>query len=327
MLSLDGQRILLIAPRFFGYERDIVAGLRARGAHVDWLADRPYDSPMMAAMTRFVPQAILPLADRLYRRQLDGLAPAAYDHILVINGQTVSHAFLQSLRRDFPRARLTLYMWDSLENRGRTVKNFRLFDKLLSFDPLTVQQYGMQLRPLFYTRVADPVAPEAALYDASFVGTAHSDRYAVSTRLNAAFDSDVRTFWYLYLQSNWLFSVYKATKPGMRGAERGDFEFAPMDKARLKQVVEQSLAIVDVEHPRQRGLTMRTFETMGLNRKLITTNRHAAEYDFFDPDNILVIDRQSPVVPAAFFATPYRPLSPDMYYRYSLDGWIDDVLG
>ncbi|MCW4461893.1 hypothetical protein OK349_09245 [Sphingomonas sp. BT-65] len=327
MPILKGRRILFIAPRFFGYDLEIANGLRKRGAHVDWLADRPYDTAAMAALTRFVPQMILPFADRLYDRQLSALGPASYDHILVLNGQTVSREFLKSLRAQFPSAVFTLYMWDSLENRGRTIENFPLFDRLLSFDPQSADRYGMQLRPLFFTRVAPPVALQDARYDASFVGTAHSDRYAVITRLKQALSPELRAFWYLYLQSNWLFSVYKTIKPGMRSAKRTDFRFVPIDKDRLQQVVEQSLAVVDIEHPRQRGLTMRTFETMGLQRKLITTNRYVEQYEFFDRDNIMVIDRQSPVVPTSFFTTPYRPLSPEMYRRYSLEGWIDDVLG
>lgn len=327
MLRLDGQRILFVAPRFFGYDREIADALRARGAQVDWFEDRPYNSAQMTAMTRFAPRAILPFADRLYCRQLEALAPSHYDHVLVLNGQTVSRTFLKLLRQQFPSACFTLYMWDSLENRARTVENFSFFDRLLSFDPQSVVEYGMRLRPLFYTRVATPVEPRTASYDASFVGTAHSDRYAVITQLQAVLDPGLRTFWYLYLQSDWLFTAYHLLKPAMRNATRDDFHFAPMNKDHLQQTVEQSLAIVDIEHPRQRGLTMRTFETMGLHRKLITTNSHVKSYDFFDPDNILVIDRHAPVVPAAFFATPYQPLAPALFYRYSLDGWIDDVLG
>lgn len=326
MSSLEGQRILFIAPRFFGYEREIVAALRERGAVVDWLADRPYDSPLMAAATRFAPRTILPLADRLYYRQIEELAPAGYNQILVVNGQTVSLGFLTSLRRWFPTALFTLYMWDSLENRGRTVDSFRFFDRVLSFDPETVKTFGIQLRPLFFTRTGDPILPGEAAYEAIFIGTAHSDRYAVITGLRARLDPAIRTFWFLYLQSAWLFYAYKTIKPDMRSAKRSDFSFAPMDKHHLHETVARSIAIVDIEHPRQRGLTMRTFETMGLNRKLITTNRHVAEYEFFDRNNILVIDRQEPVVPVEFFTDPYRPLAPQMAYRYSLEGWIDEVL-
>jgi len=326
MRSFDGERILFIAPRFFGYEREIADALRARGATVDWLADRPYDTTAMTAVTRFVPRVVLPFADRLYQRRIEAIAPGQYDHVLVLNGQTVSRDFLAWLRWTFPTARFTLYMWDSLENRGRTIENFGLFDHLLSFDPVSVKQYGMQLRPLFYTRTGAPGTAETTLHDATFIGTAHSDRYAVISRLRGALDPSVRGFWYMYLQSEWLFDVYRTIKPGMRGARRKDFRFTPMAKDDLQRTVTQSLAIIDIEHPFQRGLTMRTFETMGLNRKLITTNALVRDYDFYSPDNILIIDRKRPVIDPAFFQSLYRPLPSSLFHKYSINGWIDEVL-
>lgn len=326
MRSIDGQRILLIAPRFFGYERDIATALRARGARVDWLADRPYDTPVMAAATRFAPHVVLPFADRLYRAELETLAPGAYNHILVINGQTVSGGFLRSLRREFPMARLTLYMWDSLDNRRRVAENFELFDRVSSFDPLTVNSYGVTLRPLFYTRVGPPLTTETTRFDASFIGTAHSDRYAVVSRLRDALSPNLRTFWYLYLQARWLYFAYKLTNRAMTGAKQEDFAFDPLDKPRFQEVATQTLAVVDIEHPRQRGLTMRTFETVGLSRKLITTNALIENYDFYDKDNIMVIDRNDPQVSSEFFTSDFRPLSTELLRKYSIDGWIDDVL-
>ena len=326
MGSLEGQRILFIAPRFFGYEREIADAMRARGAVVDWLADRPYDSAVMAAVTRFAPNAILPFADRLYRSQLEDMASSQYDHVLVINGQTVSHQFLTWLRRSFPTAIFTLYMWDSLDNRGRVVENFSFFDRILSFDPLTVERYGASLRPLFFTRSSASLPSDQMEYDATFIGTAHSDRYAVVSRLRADLDPQLRTFWYMYLQARWLFHVYKATNDGMRSAKQDEFEFTPLGKDRLKQVFERSVAIVDIEHPRQRGLTMRTFETLGLHRKLITTNALVRDYDFYDPDNIYVVDRDEPKIDRDFFYRPYRPLPNDIFARYSVNGWIDETL-
>ena len=325
-LSFKGRRVLLIAPRFFGYERDIVEALQWRGAVVDWLPDRPYDSAPMAAATRLAPRLILPFADRLYHRLLEKIGPATYDYVLVINGQTVSKAFLRSLRGNFPSARLILYMWDSLENRGRVVENFAFFDSLLSFDPVTVERYGMRSRALFYTHVRQPDDADAVAYDATFIGTAHSDRFAVISRLREGLDPGLRTFWYLYLQSEWVFNVYRATKAGMRSAKRTDFEYQPMNKKVLQHTFENSLAIIDVEHPMQRGLTMRTLETLGINRKIITTNRHIRDYDFFDEANVALIDRNKPFVDAAFFHEPYKPIPYETFSRYSIDGWIDEVL-
>ena len=42
-------------------------------------------------------------------------------------------------------------------------------------------------------------------------------------------------------------------------------------------------AVLDIEHPKQVGLTMRTFEVLASGRKLITTNRSIINHEFYDP--------------------------------------------
>ncbi|HEY0489996.1 MAG TPA: hypothetical protein VGD30_10825 [Telluria sp.] len=326
MMRLDGKRVLLIAPRFFGYEREIRAEIARRGAVVDWLPDRPFDTPLMTGLTRHKPEWVLPAADRLYRRELEKLDGTPYDLILVVNGQTLSNAMLRSLKADFPRAKLVLYMWDSIENRGGVVANLPLFDAAYSFDPHDARRYGMHARPLFFSKGFErPPAPDFDFH-LSFIGTAHTDRYAVVSRIKAQLPPQLRPYWYLYLQAPWVLQAYRLTNPTMRQARREEFEFTPLDKATLQSVFARSLAVVDIEHPRQRGLTMRTFETMGSHKKLITTNPEVRDYDFFNASNICVVDRQAPRIPAAFLESTFEPLAPSLYRHYSIEGWVDEVL-
>lgn len=325
---MDGQRVLLIAPRFFGYERDIRAEIERRGATVDWLADRPYDTPAMTALTRLRPGWVLPAADRLYARQLEELGQVDYDIVLVVNGQTVSARTLARLRSAYPRARFVLYMWDSIANRAHVRKNLSFYDHVSTFDPQDAEQYGMQLRPLFCGRGFDaPAEPVPMQYHISFVGTAHTDRYAVIDRLRGTLPEDIHAYWYLYLQAPWVLQVSRWTRPGMRHARMDDFQFKPLDKPTLHAVFAGSRAILDIEHPRQIGLTMRTFEALGAGKKLITTNAQARNYDFFSDSNVCVIDRHAPVVPAAFLRTPFAPMPEAVRRRYTIEGWLDELLG
>jgi len=72
---------------------------------------------------------------------------------------------------------------------------------------------------------------------------------------------------------------------------------------------------------------MRTIEALGAGKKLITTNPAVAVHDFYDPQNIVVIERGRPLsVPDGFFTAPYAEVTEQVYKRYSLGGWINDVL-
>lgn len=328
MRALKGQRILLIAPRFFGYERDIQEELIRQGAMVDWLPDRPFDTPLMSALTKIQPNLILPAANRLYMQMLEKFAADHYNMIIVINGQTLSGQVLLSLRNTFPAAKFVLYMWDSIANRKRVQKNLEFFDKIFTFDPRDATNYKIILRPLFYGHKFDmiPTQDQTFKYKISFVGTSHSDRFKIIDQLRLGLPSNIECFWYLYLQAPWVLQYYRLTKPGMSHAKKNDFKFTPLDKMKLKSVFFDSLSILDIEHPLQIGLTMRTFETLGASKKLITTNSGIRDYDFFSSDNICVIDRHKPFVPASFFDIPYTPLSPQIRNRYSITGWLSELI-
>ncbi|MFH4210110.1 lipopolysaccharide biosynthesis protein, partial [Acinetobacter baumannii] len=58
----------------------------------------------------------------------------------------------------------------------------------------------------------------------------------------------------------------------------------------------KSNVILDISHPGQSGLTMRTFEAIGAGKKLITTNLNIKEYPFYNSDNIFIISRDKLVL-------------------------------
>lgn len=112
----------------------------------------------------------------------------------------------------------------------------------------------------------------------------------------------------------------------MRHVPVQDVYFKSVDKQGLLDLYGRSRIIIDVQHPKQTGLTMRCFEALGAKRKLITTNTCIQGYDFYHPDNILIVDRQNPVIPASFYNVPYREIPDNIYVKYSLDNWIKIVL-
>lgn len=95
----------------------------------------------------------------------------------------------------------------------------------------------------------------------------------------------------------------------------------------VANIMHRSKAILDIQHPAQTGLTMRTIETLGIGRKLITTNTDIVNYDFYNEENILVIDRTNPVIPNSFIEHNAKEVSQQIYQKYSLNGWIEEIFG
>ncbi len=319
-------RVLLIAPRFFGYENEIVAEITRQGMQVDMLPDRPFDSPFVKAVMRFRPElGGHQASDRFFAEQVRQLGRDDYAIILVIQGEGVTARTLTELRAAYPKARMVFYTWDSIENKPFSKRNLPLYDRCSTFDPVDAKKYGMVFRPLFFSPGFDRPSDTAYTYDLSFIGTVHSDRYAIVHALVEQLPADTRSFIYLYLQAPWMYDLRRLFTGTLAGAKREEFRFAPLSKEVVQATFFGSRAVVDIEHPNQRGATMRSFETLGSHRKMVTTNASLRNYDFFDPRNILIIDRQAPVLDREFLKTPYAPVPEDVRSRYSLRQWVREV--
>ena len=83
--------------------------------------------------------------------------------------------------------------------------------------------------------------------------------------------------------------------------------------------------LLDINRKGQKGLTFRIFESLGLEKKIITTNADVKNYDFYNPNNILIIDEENVSIPLEFFNNEYEKISDAILKKYTLDGWISQV--
>lgn len=94
----------------------------------------------------------------------------------------------------------------------------------------------------------------------------------------------------------------------------------------VNQYISRSKVLLDINRIGQTGLTFRVFESIGLQKKLITTNSDIKNYDFYNPNNILIIDEKKPEIPLDFFKNEYQKIPDSIYQKYTLEGWIKTLL-
>ena len=98
-------------------------------------------------------------------------------------------------------------------------------------------------------------------------------------------------------------------------------------KKKTYDIMKSSNIIVDVPMANQNGLTIRTFEALGFNRKLITTNKNIANYDFYNPTNIYIYEGEGSFdFESDFFKKPYEILPKEIKEKYSLSSFISTLL-
>ena len=62
-----------------------------------------------------------------------------------------------------------------------------------------------------------------------------------------------------------------------------------------------------------------------LEQKIITTNSEIKKYSFFNPNNILIIDRSNIQIDKNFFEFEYEDIDIDLYEKLSITGWLKEL--
>ena len=325
---LKEKKLLLFVTDALGYEKDINIKMQEMGIFVDYYNERPSVSFLTKVLIRINRSFLSWKIEKYYNMICSKEANKNYNYIFFVKGEAVSTRILQRLRIEHPNAKMILYLWDSIQNNKNALVNYPYFDKVFSFDKNDAKRYNFLFRPLFYTDAYKEIATyNNFMYDALFVGTVHSDRYSYIKKIEQQLRNTGKTMMsYLLFRSPILYYRKKMFDRTFKNAQRRDFQFIPLSKKEVIKLVAQSRCLIDVQHPKQTGLTIRTIEALGSCRKLITTNETIKEYDFYNPNNILIVDRHNPLIKREFLEGEYEKLNVNIYDTYSLGSWIKDLL-
>lgn len=328
MVDLSGKRILFFSAKAFGIPENIVQCMESKGAKVDFYDERPANSFLVKAFIRINRNLIGYYINKYHKKIIKDTRLNKYDYIFFIKGESFSENNLKTLFQLHPESETIIYHWDSIANNHNARKLLQYFDYTFSFDRYDCLQYGINFLPLFYFNEYKIVSKtkESLKFDLLFVGTVHSDRYKlISTIANQIKEFGGSCFTYFFFQNKIMYYRYIVLNKEIRGIPSKEIHFVPILKPDLLNLYEQSKIIVDIQHPKQTGLTLRCMEALGAKRKLITTNKDIIEYDFYNPTNILIVDRNNPIIPKSFVESTYEDLPEEIYQKYSISSWVDYI--
>lgn len=316
-------KILLIIPKFFGYEDIITNSFLKRGASVDVIYENlDYLSLFYRFIYVYAKKYKKKLVDRYYRKHIND---ENYDYVIVIRGESLFSDTISWIREKNPNARFILYQWDSINNNPNSVKIASFFDKCLTFDFTDAVNQGWEYRPLFFGDGSN--RERNRKYKLAYISSLHSQRVKILMSLKK-FSIEKNIYSFLYLYSPRLIFIknrYFCRKKEFQGVDFVNFE--PLNLKETNTIYANSDIIVDYTHPLQVGLTMRTIESIGNRCRLVTNNKKVLECDFYHPNNIFVYEGDEVCIPDEFLNLEYTELNEEQYYYYSIDGWIDSVLG
>ncbi len=206
--------------------------------------------------------------------------------------------------------------WDSFAKIPQE-HTLHFFDKAFSFDETDCKRYHMVKNNNFYF-VTEKKDHEK--WDIFFIGT-YDKRFPDLVKILSYLKEN---FSHLKVKSQ-IYSYHTQEIPDdLKENIILTNKIVPFNEAYVYN--QDTKVILDLAHRHQKGLSFRPFEAMGLRKKLITNNPDIVNYDFYNPNNILVIDMDTINIPKGFFETPYEDLPEDIYKKYSIESWVDHII-
>lgn len=315
--------ILFLTPPFYGYYNHIY----------DFLVEEGHQVDMFKSPASFLYKLVTTLWGlfcspanwirnnhfKMITRQLN----ASYDCIFAIRGSEVPDFFYDYLKERYPNARFIQYMWDDVSLDERALETVKYFDKILSFNPKDCERYGFVFRPFFYNENLDIITNTKPI-DIMMIGSYNYKRFLFAKQIlkyssinNISSRIIIRASVFLFLTNHEHFK-YKQL-----------FHSSPVPYVEMMKMLGQSKTCVEICAEGQDGLSTRQFESLFTRTKVITNNKNVQMYDFYNPDNIFILDNdnlQLSEVPISWINMPYVDINKEVLSKYSLRGFMLDVL-
>jgi len=313
---LQDKKILFIGPKFNGYENEIIAALRSKGAHVDFFLEK-----INSLTAHYITKFSRMVGNRIQANHMDNIlnnVQAEYDYLFVIRGETLSPDFFDQL---FQRSKINhkmMYQWDSVRATPNIMNIAKNFDKIYSFDYEDCQQRNFKYLPLFYINAFVDNQHIKPIYDFSFIGQFHSDRHKYLIDIKKFAKERNLSVNFKMKMTPLRFVQKKLFDKSFKDISIQDVIFKNISLEQVSLIVKKSKILIDVVNTLQSGLSIRTFEVLGADRKLLTNNKNIQNEKFYNPNCICMIEN----VNDEFIKSKCHI---DNFQEYSIDGWLDKL--
>lgn len=315
-MTITNKKILLLAPKFFGYEERIFQALRKAGMDValEYIYKPSRQERYMSKLFKgFAAKKTEGYYAQISRKYRDG----RFGFFLVVDGKGVPESFLRSIISDHPAMCSIYYSWDSLQYFDY-LSWLKIFDRVYTFDYKDSQEYNIKYLPLFYSPELDEISDRNEKeFDLLFIATFKESRLAFINSITERYDKNLRIKVVLSL------SVYRYIIDRLKGKKirRKDVVFQPLPFESYLDLLSKTEVVLDYTPQTQTGLPMRIPEAIGARKKIITNNENVFD-EFNHSPNVMVYDEDTDILP--FIKQPKSEM-PERE-KYSIENWINVML-
>lgn len=206
-----------------------------------------------------------------------------------------------------------LIISDSINRYPKTKTILQLFDKVFSFEKKDCKKYHLQFKTNFIYKY---IETKRSIYKHKVFNISSFDRrFPVFEKIGKCLTEMKITYKIV------IFTSKKENDPYL------EFTRKPLSISEINEMIQDSEILLDIHRNEQQGLSFRVFESLGFQKKLITTNKDIVNYAFYDPKNIFVIEDIDQIdIPESFFKTPYVQLPKELIDQYLIENWVNELI-
>lgn len=235
------------------------------------------------------------------------------DQIIVINPERISENCHQKIKKF--TSKYIAYLYDSLDRYdNKKIINKNIFTRVFTFDKKDALKYNLSFLPN-YIHLQKVALEKKPIYKVLSISSL-DDRFL---KIQSIIE---------YLDQNKIShkSIFFGKRKPSQLRASATFTKQKLTQKQIQEKIEESEILLDIIRKNQTGLSFRFFDALALDKKIITTNQTISEYDFYNPNNILIIDEQNITIPDSFLNNPYQKIPDDIYNKYTLKNWIETVI-
>lgn len=276
---------LLILPRSFYSFAKIISNTLGDLGYDTVVANEEYpENPLGKILAKLD----LPIARSITRKVIKRrfLEGHHYDLVLIIKGRGIGPELMQDLKEHADR--VVGYHFDALAYDRATERWAKGADRVSTFDYRDAAAKGWPLVELFSAE-EPPRTEQTIAVRFSAIMRNHSNRLRYLDAVVRALDIAPRdAFVYIFEQDIRSLAWNFLKQPRLYWRWRHSIHHTPLSYDEYRRVLATSDFTIDYAHPKQSGLTMRSFEALANGAKLISNNPNVRESRHFEREHAIV---------------------------------------
>ncbi|MFY1048344.1 glycosyltransferase family protein [Chryseobacterium sp. GP-SGM7] len=319
-------KICLISFDFWHYDEHIVNKLKEKGIEAYHINIGAFTHKNFGArVTNAMSKVFIGKNLKQEKRQdfiIDSLKKIGkQDQILVINPENIEERVHEFIRKQTDRN--IAYLYDSM-SRNPADHILHYFDTVFSFDAEDVEEHGFKKITNYNYLEYCPAEKQNPKLDLFYITSYDKDRIErLNLIINQIQHLNIKFKTIIAGKKGWKNQIIQLVD--QKNINVLKFRRTNIPHHSLPKLYKNTKVILDLQRQNQMGLSFRIFEAMALEKKFITDNQNIKNYDFYNPENILVLKEDFSNIEKSFFETEYQKLPHEIYYKYTLDNWVNII--